>query len=159
MKPELSGSLERPLLEVQILDDRIHQWGLPQYQTTGSAGMDLRACLAETLILAPNDTCLVCSGIAIHIGDPFLMAMIVPRSGLGSRGLVLGNLTGIVDADYQGEIRIPLWNRSSEPITVQPGDRVAQLILAPIVRAQLRIVSEFVASGRGAGGFGSTGHA
>jgi dUTP pyrophosphatase len=146
-------------IEVKILDPRIGDtWPLPAHATDGSAGMDLRAAIDAPLELAAGATALVPSGIAIHIGDAQLCAMVLPRSGLGHRhGLVLGNGTGLIDADYQGPLMVSLWNRSSEPYTVQPGDRIAQLVVVPVVRAQLRVVDTFEQSVRGAGGFGHTG--
>lgn len=146
-------------LEVKILDPRIGDaWPLPAYATEGSAGMDLRAVIDAPLLLAAGATALVPSGIAIHIADAQLCAMVLPRSGLGHKhGLVLGNGTGLIDADYQGPLMVSLWNRSGEAYTVQPGDRIAQLVLVPVVRAQLQVVDTFEHSVRGAGGFGHTG--
>jgi dUTP pyrophosphatase len=146
-------------LQVRVLDARLgREFPLPAYATPGSAGMDLRACIAAPLVLEPGDAQLVSSGMAIHIGDPGYAAVIVPRSGLGHRhGLVLGNLVGLIDADYQGELMISCWNRSREPFTIAPGDRIAQLVLLPVARASLEIVETFVASERGEGGFGHTG--
>ncbi|MBB6598177.1 dUTP diphosphatase [Luteimonas sp. MC1825] len=146
-------------LEVKILDPRIGDaWPLPAYATDGSAGMDLRAVIGAPLLLAPGASALVPSGIAIHIADPQLCAMVLPRSGLGHKhGLVLGNGTGLIDADYQGPLMVSLWNRSGDAYTVQPGDRIAQLVLVPVVRVQLQVVDTFEHSVRGAGGFGHTG--
>jgi dUTP pyrophosphatase len=146
-------------LEVKILDPRIGDaWPLPAYATDGSAGMDLRAVIDAPLVLAAATTVLVPTGIAIHIADPQLCAMVLPRSGLGHKhGLVLGNGTGLIDADYQGPLMVSLWNRSGDAYTVQPGDRIAQLVLMPVVRAQLQVVDTFEHSVRGAGGFGHTG--
>lgn len=146
-------------LEVKLLDPRFGaDWPLPAYATAASAGLDLRAALGQPLLLAPGDTALVPSGIAIHLSDPALCAVILPRSGLGHKhGIVLGNGTGVIDADYQGPLLISVWNRSREPYTMQPGDRIAQLVVLPIVRAQLQVVEEFADSARGAGGFGHTG--
>lgn len=146
-------------LELKVLDPRLGtQWPLPAYATQASAGMDLRAALDEPLQLDPGASTLVPSGVAIHIGDPGLCAVILPRSGLGHKhGIVLGNGTGLIDADYQGPLMISVWNRSAEPFTMQPGDRIAQLVLLPIVRAQLQVVDAFATSVRGAGGFGHTG--
>ncbi|MEP7187334.1 MAG: dUTP diphosphatase [Rhodanobacter sp.] len=146
-------------VELKILDPRIgNSIPLPQAATPGSAGMDLRAALEHALTLAPGDTALVPSGIAIHIGDPGWCALIVPRSGLGHKhGLVMGNLVGVIDADYQGPLMISCWNRGTQSFTIEPGDRVAQLLLVPVARAQLNVVSEFAPSERGVGGFGSTG--
>ena len=147
------------ILELKVLDPRLGtQWPLPAYGTAASAGLDLRAALDEPLQLAPGDVALVPSGVAIHIADPDLCAVILPRSGLGHKhGIVLGNGTGLIDADYQGPLMISVWNRSDEPFTMQPGDRIAQLVLLPIVRAQLQVVDAFESSARGAGGFGHTG--
>ena len=146
-------------LELKILDPRFGaEWALPEYATVASAGLDLRAALDQPLTLAAGETALVPSGLAIHLGDPGLCALVLPRSGLGHKhGIVLGNGTGLIDADYQGPLMISLWNRGREAFTMQPGDRVAQLVVMPIVRATLRVVEEFEASERGAGGFGHTG--
>lgn len=150
--------MTRPL-HVRILDPRLGaRWPLPAYATDGSAGLDLRAALDAPLLLAPAATALVPSGIAIHLADPSLCAMVLPRSGLGhSHGIVLGNGTGLIDADYQGPLMVSVWNRSNEPFTIQPGDRIAQLVVLPVVRAALQVVDTFDASARGAGGFGHTG--
>jgi dUTP pyrophosphatase len=146
-------------VQLKILDPRLgDSIPLPQAATGGSAGMDLRAALEQPLTLLPGDSVLVPSGIAIHIGDPDWCALIVPRSGLGHKhGLVMGNLVGVIDADYQGPLMISCWNRGSEPYIIQVGDRIAQLLLVPVGHARLNIVTEFAASGRGDGGFGSTG--
>ena len=146
-------------LELKILDGRWGaQWPLPAYATGASAGLDLRAALDTPLELAPGDAELVPSGLAIHIGDPSLCAVILPRSGLGHRhGIVLGNGTGLIDADYQGPLQISVWNRGREPFTIQPGDRIAQLVLLPVVRAMVQVVDGFTPSDRGTGGFGHTG--
>ena len=146
-------------LEVRLLDPRYgDSWPLPAYATEASAGMDLRAALDAPLELAPGDAVLVPSGLSIHIADPALCAVILPRSGLGHRhGIVLGNGTGLIDADYQGPLLISVWNRGREAFTIQPGDRIAQLVLAPIVRATLKVVDTFAGSARGEGGFGHTG--
>lgn len=146
-------------LDLRILDPRIGgEWPLPAYATDGSAGMDLRAAIDAPLDLAGGATALVPTGIAIHIADTALCAMVLPRSGLGHRhGLVLGNGTGLIDADYQGPLMVSLWNRSADAYVVQPGDRIAQLVLVPVVRAGLRVVDTFEHSARGAGGFGHTG--
>jgi len=153
--------MSRPVIEValKILDARLgNSIPLPEAATLGSAGMDLRAALEQPLTLAPGESVLVPSGIAIHIGDPGWCALIVPRSGLGHKhGLVMGNLVGVIDADYQGPLMISCWNRGSQPYTVEVGDRIAQLLLLPVAQARLNVVKEFVASERGAGGFGSTG--
>ena len=144
-------------LEVKILDERIRGM-LPHYATPGAAGLDLRACLEAPLTLAPGQSQLVSSGIAIHVGDPGYAAVILPRSGLGSKsGIVLGNLVGLIDSDYQGPLMVSLWNRSATPFTVQPLDRIAQLVVVPVQQVEFEVVEEFAASARGAGGFGSTG--
>lgn len=146
-------------LQVKLLDPRFGgDWPLPEYATEHSAGMDLRAALDAPLSLDPGATALVPSGLAIHIGDPGLCAVILPRSGLGHKhGIVLGNGTGLIDADYQGPLMVSLWNRSDMAFTIAPGDRVAQLVLLPVVRAQLQVVDTFEESTRGQGGFGHTG--
>jgi dUTP pyrophosphatase len=147
-------------LQVRLLDPRFGtEWPLPAYATDGSAGLDLRAALDAPLVLAPGDAALVPSGLSIHVADPGLCAIVLPRSGLGHRhGIVLGNGTGLIDADYQGPLLISAWNRSGEAAyTIQPGDRIAQLVLLPIVRARLQVVDTFEDSARGAGGFGHTG--
>ena len=145
--------------ELKLLDPRFgDEWPLPTYATQASAGLDLRAALDEALTLQPGDTALVPSGLAIHVGDPTMCAVILPRSGLGHKhGIVLGNGTGLIDADYQGPLLISVWNRGREAFTMQPGDRIAQLVVLPIVRATLQVVEEFETSARGAGGFGHTG--
>jgi len=144
-------------LEVKILDERIRSM-LPHYATPGAAGLDLRACLDAPLTLASGQSQLVSSGIAIHVGDPGYAAVILPRSGLGSKnGIVLGNLVGLIDSDYQGPLMVSLWNRGAAPFTVQPLDRIAQLVVVPVVQVEFEVVEEFAASSRGAGGFGSTG--
>ncbi len=147
------------VLQVKLLDPRLgSEWPLPAHATEGSAGMDLRAALDAPLALAPGDAALVPSGLAIHIGDPTLCAVILPRSGLGHRhGIVLGNGTGLIDADYQGPLLISVWNRGRETYTIQPGDRIAQLVVLPVVRTQLQLVDTFNDSARGTGGFGHTG--
>lgn len=146
-------------LQVRLLDPRFGgEWPLPDYATAGSAGLDLRAALDAPLVLAPGDAALVPSGLAIHLADPGLCAVVLPRSGLGHRhGIVLGNGTGLIDADYQGPLLVSAWNRGREAYTIQPGDRIAQLVLLPIVRARLQVVDTFEDSARGAGGFGHTG--
>lgn len=144
-------------LQVRILDERIRAM-LPHYATAGAAGLDLRACIDASLTLAPGDSHLVSSGIAIHVADPGYAAVILPRSGLGSKnGIVLGNLVGLIDSDYQGPVTISVWNRGKAPFTLQPLDRIAQLIVVPVVQVEFDVVEEFPASTRGAGGFGSTG--
>jgi dUTP pyrophosphatase len=144
-------------IEVKILDARL-RGQLPAYATGGSAGLDLRACLEAPLTLEPGQTELVPSGIAIHLADPGLAAMILPRSGLGHKhGIVLGNLVGLIDSDYQGQIFVSTWNRGNAAFTIQPMDRLAQLVVVPVVQVEFDVVDEFHASSRGAGGFGSTG--
>lgn len=146
-------------IELKILDPRIgSQFPLPEYATAASAGLDLRAMLEEPLEIQPGQTELIPTGISIHMGDPELAAVILPRSGLGHKhGLVLGNLVGLIDADYQGPLMVSCWNRGSASYTVQVGDRLAQLVFVPIVRARFEIVEEFQATARGAGGFGHSG--
>jgi dUTP pyrophosphatase len=144
-------------LDVRILDARL-RGNLPHYGTPGAAGLDLRACLGEALTLQPGDSQLVPSGVAIHIGDPGYAAIVLPRSGLGAKhGIVLGNLVGLIDSDYQGQVFVSLWNRSKIAFTIQPMDRIAQLLLVPVAQVEWNVVEEFTASERGAGGFGSTG--
>lgn len=146
-------------LEVKLLDPRYGDaWPMPAYATGASAGLDLRAALEAPLTLQPGDTALIPSGLAIHLADPTLCAVVLPRSGLGHRhGIVLGNGTGLIDADYQGPLLISTWNRGREAFTIEPGDRIAQLVVLPIVRAALRVVDTFEESARGSGGFGHTG--
>ena len=146
-------------LDLKILDPRFgHEWPLPDYATSASAALDLRAALDRSLTLAPGDAALVPSGLAIHLADPALCAMVLPRSGLGHKhGIVLGNGTGLIDADYQGPLLISVWNRGGEAFTIAPGDRIAQLLVLPLVRAVLQVVDAFEESARGAGGFGHTG--
>jgi dUTP pyrophosphatase len=146
-------------IDLKLLDPRLADF-LPAYATPGSAGLDLRAALTQAAVLQPGQTLLVPTGIAIHIADPGLAAVIVPRSGLGHRhGLVLGNLVGLIDSDYQGPLMVSCWNRSAVPFTIEPLDRIAQLVIVPVVQASFRVVDDFAASDRGAGGFGSTGRA
>ncbi len=146
-------------LQVKILNDRIgRDIPLPAYATEGSAGLDLRACLDQALTLEPGQTELIPTGLAIHIADPGLCAMILPRSGLGHKhGIVLGNLVGLIDSDYQGQLFVSCWNRGQTDFTVEIGERIAQMVLVPVVQADFEVVSEFDASSRGEGGFGSTG--
>jgi dUTP pyrophosphatase len=146
-------------VDVKVLDARLGtEFPLPTYATEGSAGLDLRACLDAPLILAPGETHLIRTGLAIHIADPALAGLVLPRSGLGHKhGIVLGNLVGLIDSDYQGELMVSCWNRGSETFTIQPGERIAQYVLVPVVQADFRVVNEFDASTRGAGGFGSSG--
>jgi dUTP pyrophosphatase len=144
-------------LEVKILDGRIRGM-LPRYATAGAAGLDLRAAIKEELVLQPGQSELVSTGMAIHVADSGYAAVILPRSGLGAKnGIVLGNLVGLIDSDYQGPLMVSLWNRGKAPFTIQPLDRVAQLIVVPVMQVELEVVEEFAASARGAGGFGSTG--
>ena len=144
-------------MDVKILDARLHDQ-LPQYATPGSAGLDLRACIESTMTLKPGETNLVPSGIAIHIADSGYTALVLPRSGLGHKhGIVLGNLVGLIDSDYQGQIFVSVWNRGHTEFTMQPMERIAQLIVVPVIQVEFNIVEEFSESVRGAGGFGSTG--
>jgi len=144
-------------LQVKVLDPRMREQ-LPAYATPGSAGLDLRACLDSPLVLEPGQAQLVPTGLAIHIGDAGYAAMILPRSGLGHRhGIVLGNLVGLIDSDYQGQLMVSCWNRAQAPFTIEPMERIAQLVIVPVVQARFEMVEEFDASARGAGGFGSTG--
>jgi dUTP diphosphatase len=151
--------MTRQTFQVRILDDRIgHSVPFPEYATEGSAGLDLRACLDGPLTLWPGQTELIRTGLSVHIADPSLAAMILPRSGLGHKhGIVLGNLVGLIDSDYQGELMVSCWNRGSTEFTIEMGDRIAQLVLVPVVQADFEVVSEFDQSLRGDGGFGSTG--
>ena len=144
-------------LEIKVLDTRMREH-LPAYATAGSAGLDLRACLDAPLALAPGQASLVPTGLAIHLGDPGFAAMILPRSGLGHKhGIVLGNLVGLIDSDYQGQLMVSCWNRGQAAFTIEPMERIAQMVIVPVVQAKFEIVEEFAASERGAGGFGSTG--
>ena len=144
-------------IDVRVLDPRMAEQ-LPAYATRGSAGLDLRACLDAPVVLAPGEAQLISTGLAIHIADPGLAAMILPRSGLGHKhGIVLGNLVGLIDADYQGPLMVSCWNRGAASFTVQPFERIAQLVIVPVVHAEFRVVESFDASARGSGGFGSTG--
>ena len=144
-------------IDVKVLDGRIAAH-LPHYATPGSAGLDLRACLDEPLVLDPGQTQLISTGLSIHIGDPGLAAMLLPRSGLGHKhGIVLGNLVGLIDSDYQGQLMVSAWNRSDTAFTLQPMERLAQLVIVPVTQAQFRVVDDFPATERGAGGYGSTG--
>ena len=148
-----------PSIDLKILDARLRdERYAPQYATPGSAGVDLRACIDVALKIHPGETLLVPTGIAIHLSDPALAAMILPRSGLGHKhGIVLGNLVGLIDSDYQGQIFVSLWNRSQIPFTLMPMERMAQLVIVPVMQAKFNIVEEFPLSERGSGGFGSTG--
>jgi deoxyuridine 5'-triphosphate nucleotidohydrolase len=155
----MDATTRRHLLKVRILDARVGQSiPLPAYATDGSAGMDLRACLDAPMLLAPGQAQLVATGLAIHLDDPGLAAVILPRSGLGHKhGIVLGNLVGLIDSDYQGQLMVSVWNRGQTPFTIEPGERIAQLVVVPVVQVELSVVSDFEASARGAGGFGHTG--
>ncbi|NLD14026.1 MAG: dUTP diphosphatase [Gammaproteobacteria bacterium] len=146
-------------IQTRILDPRLgSDFPLPDYATPGSAGLDLRAMLQDATTLQPGETLLIPTGLAIYIEDPGLAAMILPRSGLGHKhGIVLGNLVGLIDSDYQGELMVSCWNRGQTPFTIEPGERIAQLILVPVAQARLQLVSEFAATERGSGGFGHTG--
>ncbi len=146
-------------IDLKILDPRIEtEFGLPNYATSGSAGIDLRACVHGPITLAPGQTELIPTGVAIHIGDPSLAAVLIPRSGMGHKhGIVLGNLTGLIDSDYQGQLFVSCWNRSSTEFTISPGDRIAQMMFVPVIQAEFNIVDDFDVSDRADGGFGSTG--
>jgi len=154
----MDQNTRRPL-KVRILDARIgKEFPLPTYATAGSAGLDLRACLDAALVLEPARAELIPTGLAIHVEDPGLAAVILPRSGLGHKhGIVLGNLVGLIDSDYQGQLMVSCWNRSREPFTIRPGERIAQLIVVPVVQVELDVVEDFAATTRGAGGFGHSG--
>lgn len=144
-------------LDVRVLDPRLLDQ-LPHYATEGSAGLDVRACIDAAIILKPGDSSLIPSGIAIHLGDAGYAAMVLPRSGLGHKhGIVLGNLVGLIDSDYQGQIFVSIWNRSQSEFTIQPLDRIAQMVIVPVLQVKFNVVSDFSASSRGEGGFGSTG--
>ena len=146
-------------LQVRVLDPRVgREIALPTRATPGSAGLDLRACLDAPMVLEPGQTHLVPTGIAIYLDDPGLAAVLLPRSGLGHKhGIVLGNLVGLIDSDYQGQVMVSVWNRGSHPFTIEPGERIAQMIVVPVVQLELEVVAQFEESARGAGGFGSTG--
>jgi dUTP pyrophosphatase len=144
-------------LDVKVLDPRLKAQ-LPRYATSGAAGLDLRACIDDPLALKPGDTILVPSGLAIHLADPAYAAVVLPRSGLGHKhGVVLGNLVGLIDSDYQGQIMVSVWNRGSETFVIKALERIAQLVIVPVLQVKLNVVEEFESSARGAGGFGSTG--
>jgi deoxyuridine 5'-triphosphate nucleotidohydrolase len=147
-------------VKLRILDPRIgREFPLPQHATAGSAGMDLRACIDAPLVLAPGAAELIPTGIAIYIADPTLAAMLLPRSGLGHKnGIVLGNLVGLIDSDYQGPLMVSVWNRSTAAFTVNPGDRIAQMVMVPVVQVAFEVVEDFSLTTRGSGGFGSSGH-
>ncbi len=149
--------MSRPLIRLKILNPKMAEH-LPQYATPGSAGLDLRACLDEAVVLGAGETRLIPTGIAVHIGRPDFAATILPRSGLGHKhGIVLGNLVGLIDSDYQGELMVSLWNRSSEAFEIKPMERIAQMVVLPVVQAAFEVVDDFAQSARGTGGFGSTG--
>jgi len=147
------------VLQVKVLDPRVGQeFPLPHYATPGSAGLDLRACLDAPLTIAPGETHLIPTGIAIHLDDPRLAAVLLPRSGLGHKhGIVLGNLVGLIDSDYQGQVMVSCWNRGSAAFTIAPGERIAQMVIVPVVQVRFEVVEQFTESHRGAGGFGSSG--
>ena len=152
--------MPKPKIQLKILDARIgRDYPLPAYATAGAAGMDLRACLDEHLRIEPGEAHLIPTGLALHIADPKLAAVILPRSGLGHKhGIVLGNLVGLIDSDYQGQLFVSCWNRGTAHFVVEPGDRIAQLVFVPVVQADFEVVTEFTASHRGSGGFGHSGH-
>ncbi len=147
------------VIKVRILDPRVGtDFPLPEYATPGSAGVDMRACLDEPLVLEPGQTELIPTGMAVHVDDPGLAAVLLPRSGLGHKhGVVLGNLTGLIDSDYQGQVFISCWNRGNAPFTIEPGERIAQMVILPVVQVRFDVVESFEESERGAGGFGSSG--
>ncbi|MFT7529980.1 MAG: deoxyuridine 5'-triphosphate nucleotidohydrolase [Gammaproteobacteria bacterium] len=149
----------RKKIQVKVLDNRIHhEYGLPHYATEGSAGLDLRACIDATLDLQPGQTQLIPTGISIHIEDPSLAAVLLPRSGLGHKhGVVLGNLVGLIDSDYQGQVFVSCWNRSDKSFSIEPGERIAQMVIIPVIQADFELVDEFSTSERSEGGFGHTG--
>lgn len=151
--------MSRAPIQLKILDPRLdEEFALPDYATPGSAGVDLRACVEDPVTLEPGHTELIPTGMAIHIADPALAAIILPRSGLGHKhGIVLGNLVGLIDSDYQGQVFVSCWNRGNESFVINPGDRIAQMVIVPIVQANFEVVQEFDSSERGAGGFGHTG--
>jgi len=153
------SAAKRHPLKVRILDPRVgRDFPLPSYATAGSAGLDLRACIDSDLLLEPGKAELIPTGLAIYVQDPGLAAVILPRSGLGHKhGVVLGNLVGLIDSDYQGQLMVSCWNRSREPFTIRPGERIAQLVVVPVVQVELEVVEDFSTTDRGAGGFGSSG--
>jgi dUTP pyrophosphatase len=157
--PADGNGASRRRLQIRVLDQRIgREYPLPQYATSGSAGVDLRACIDAPLELKPGETQLIPSGIAIHLDDPGHAAIVLPRSGLGHKhGIVLGNLVGLIDSDYQGQVLVSCWNRGQSSFTIQPGERIAQLVVVPVVQVEFEVVNEFAVSERGAGGFGSSG--
>ncbi|UCC15425.1 MAG: dUTP diphosphatase [Gammaproteobacteria bacterium] len=147
------------VIKLKILDERLGgEFPLPDYATDGSAGVDLRACVEDATVIEPGETILIPTGMAIHIGDPALAAVLLPRSGLGHKhGIVLGNLVGLIDSDYQGQVFVSCWNRGPQSFTVQPGERIAQMVLVPVVQARFEVVDDFDSSARGDGGFGHSG--
>ena len=147
------------VIKLKILDQRLgNEFPLPDYATDGSAGVDLRACVEDTTVIDPGQTILIPTGMAIHIGDPTLAAVLLPRSGLGHKhGIVLGNLVGLIDSDYQGQVFVSCWNRGQQPFSVQPGERIAQMVLVPVVQARFEVVEDFDSAARGDGGFGHSG--
>ena len=151
--------MSQQMVQLKILDPRVgSEFPLPEHATAGSAGVDLRACIDETLVLQPGQTELIPTGMAVYIEDPGLAAMILPRSGLGHKhGIVLGNLVGLIDSDYQGQLFVSCWNRGSEAFSLEPGERLAQMVIVPVVQAQFEVVEDFVETDRGTGGFGHTG--
>jgi dUTP pyrophosphatase len=146
-------------IQLKVLDERLgNEFPMPHYATDGAAGMDMRACVDSELVIAPGETHLIPTGLAMHIEESGLAAMLLPRSGLGHKhGIVLGNLVGLIDSDYQGQVFVSVWNRGKESFTVQPGERIAQMVIVPVVHAEFEVVEEFTASARGEGGFGHTG--
>ena len=156
----LPSASRRRALRIRVLDRRLgSEFPLPQYATSGSAGLDLRACIGDAMTLAPGDAQLIPTGLAIHLEDPGLAAVILPRSGLGHKhGVVLGNLVGLIDSDYQGPLMVSCWNRGPAAFTVSPGDRIAQMVIVPVVHVDFEVVEDFTSTARGAGGFGSSGH-
>ncbi|MDX8378663.1 MAG: dUTP diphosphatase [Gallionella sp.] len=149
--------MEHPVVDIKILDPRLHE-NRPAYATAGSAGIDLRACIENSMIIQPKQCELIPSGLSVHLANPKYAAMILPRSGLGHKhGIVLGNLVGLIDSDYQGQIFVSLWNRSQMPFTLMPMERMAQLVIVPVIQAKFNLVEDFPLSERGTGGFGSTG--
>jgi dUTP diphosphatase len=154
-----AGTAKRHPLKVRILDARVgRDFPLPAYATAGSAGMDLRACIDRELLLEPGKAELIPTGLAIYVEDPGLAAVVLPRSGLGHKhGVVLGNLVGLIDSDYQGQLMVSCWNRGREPFAIRPGERIAQLVIVPVVQVELEVVEDFAATSRGAGGFGHSG--
>ena len=155
----MSAGMSGTSIQLKILDPRLdEQFALPDYATSGSAGVDLRACIDGPISLGPGETELIPSGIAVHIADPSLAGIILPRSGLGHKhGIVLGNLVGLIDSDYQGQVFVSCWNRGHETFVIEPGERLAQMVFVPVVQAEFEIVEDFTTSRRGAGGFGHTG--